>query len=308
MKEAQSVKISVVICSYNRAKYIIDAIESLYNQTVSKDLYEIIVVDNNSSDNTKELCLAYTTSHPSFNIIYLEEKEQGASFARNTGVMHSRAPLLAFMDDDAIADNDFIERILEFFKTHPAADGVGGRITPKFIPSEPKWMSYYVSSLIGNFDYSPELAEFKTGKFPLESNMVVYKKDFLEVGGFNTSLPGVTGTLRIGGEGKDLFLKLQTVLNKKIYYDPSVKVQHVVEVNKLTREYMYRVASGIGRGERVRMLKEGKLSFFKKFAEYIFKLGASVILALKYILEGNPAKAMPVIYFRMDALKGLLGK
>jgi glycosyltransferase involved in cell wall biosynthesis len=302
-----NLKISVIVCSYNRAKYIIEAIESLYNQTLSKNLYETIVVDNNSADNTKELCLEYIASHKDYNIHYLEEKRQGASFARNTGVAFAKAFLIAFMDDDAIANYSFLERVIQFFETHPDADGLGGRIIPKFIPEEPKWMSYYVSSLVGNFDYSNEVAEFKPGKYPLESNMIVKKKDFLEVGGFNTNLPGVAGILRVGGEGKDFFFKLQA-LNKKIYYDPSACVQHVVEVKKLTREYMYRVASGIGRGERVRMLTKSKTAYYKKFAEYLFKLGASFILAIKYTLQGNSAKAMPVVNFRIDAIKGLLDK
>jgi glycosyltransferase involved in cell wall biosynthesis len=303
----ENVKISVVICSYNREQYIIDAIHSLYNQTLSKDLYEVIVVDNNSIDNTKSLCLHYIDSHPGYNIYYLEEKKQGASFARNTGAAFAKAPLLAFMDDDAVADEDFLERIVSFFQEHPDADGLGGRIIPKYIPLEPKWMSHYVSSLVGNFHYSEQVEVFKPGKYPLESNMIVTKKDFDEVGGFNTLLPGVVGTLRIGGEGKDFFMKLQA-LNKRIYYDPSVRVQHVVEVKKLTSEYMYRVASGIGRGERVRMLAKGSFAYFKKFAEYLFKLGASFILGIKYTLQGNPAKAWPVIKFRIDSLKGLMNK
>jgi glucosyl-dolichyl phosphate glucuronosyltransferase len=304
---ATSLRISVVICSYNREQYIIDAIDSLYNQTLSKDLYEVIVVDNNSIDNTKAVCLSYIQSHTGYNIIYIEEKNQGASFARNTGAALAKAPLLAFMDDDAVADKDYLERIIYFFEHHPDADGLGGRIIPKYIPAEPKWMSHYVSSLVGNFHYNDSIQLFKPGKYPLESNMIVTKDDFNEVKGFNTLLPGVVGTLRIGGEGKDFFMKLQA-LNKKIYYDPSVKVQHVVEVKKLTSEYMYRVASGIGRGERVRMLAKGTSAYLKKIMEYLFKLAASFILGVKYTLQGHPAKAWPVIKFRIDALKGLLNK
>src|ERR1700749_3463431 len=112
------VKISVVICSYNRADYITGAMDSLYNQTAPKDHYEIIVVDNNSKDNTKERCLAYIASHPGCSISYLEEKEQGASFARNTGGNLAKGRLLTFMDDDAIADPDFIENIIRFYENH----------------------------------------------------------------------------------------------------------------------------------------------------------------------------------------------
>ncbi len=303
----EDLKISVIICSYNREEYITDAMDSLYRQTLSKQLYEVMVVDNNSTDNTKQVCLNYIQLHPGYNIYYLEEKQQGASFARNTGAAFAKAPLLAFMDDDAIADTYFLDRIVSFYEAHPDVSGLGGRIIPKYIPAEPTWMSHYVSSLVGNFHYSDEVEMFKPGKYPLESNMIVTKEDFDEVGGFNTLLPGVKGTLRIGGEGKDFFMKLQA-LGKKNYYDPSIRVQHVVEVRKLTPEYMYRVASGIGRGERVRMLSNSKTAYHKKIIEYLFKLGASFILGVKYTLQGSPAKAWPVIQFRIDALKGLLNK
>jgi glycosyltransferase involved in cell wall biosynthesis len=302
----QNPKVSVVICSYNRAGYIINAVDSLYNQTISKNEFEVLVVDNNSTDNTGDLVTKYIKTHTEFDLHYLVETKQGASFARNTGAALAKAPLLCFMDDDAVAEKNYIEKIISFFDTFPDAAGLGGRIIPKYIPAEPKWMSHYVSSLVGNFDYSNELTVFEPGKYPLESNMIVLKKDFDTIGGFNTALPGVKGELRIGGEGKDFFLRLQS-LEKKIYYDPHVIVHHIVEVKKLTSEYMYRVASGIGRGERVRMLAISKTAFAKKLLEYGYKLTGSVVLGSIYAVKGKPYQSWPVIKFRIDALKGLLG-
>ncbi|HUC80404.1 MAG TPA: glycosyltransferase [Flavisolibacter sp.] len=300
-------KISVVICSYNRADYIIQAIESLYFQTLSKEQFEVLVVDNNSTDNTGELVKEYMLLHNDFQLFYLTEPRQGASYARNTGADHAKAELLCFMDDDAIAEKHYLERIVAFFASHPSATGLGGRIIPKYIPAEPEWMSHYVSSMVGNFDYSKEACEFKPGKYPLESNMVVRKSDFLAIGGFNTALPGVKGTLRIGGEGKDFFFRL-IALNKKIYYDPAIIVHHVVEVKKLTPAYLYRVASGYGRGEKVRTKAISEWAYVKKIIEYCYKLAGSVAIGLFYAFQGKPAKTWPVIQFRIDALKGLLEK
>ncbi|MCW3118427.1 MAG: glycosyl transferase family 2 [Chitinophagaceae bacterium] len=301
------VKISVIICSYNREDYIINAIDSLFHQSQAHTDYEVIVVDNNSSDHTPQLCKEYISVHPGYHIIYTTETKQGASFARNKGAGIAKGALLAFMDDDAIAGKDFIERILNFFQEHPDVNGLGGRIIPKYIPAEPEWMSYYVSSLVGNFDYSPKLEIFKAGKYPLESNMVVRKKDFEMVGGFNTALPGVQGTLRIGGEGKDFFLKLQA-RGAVIYYDPDLRVQHVVEVKKLTAKYLYHIASGIGRGERVRTKAISPFAYFKKIFEYLYKLAGSIVLGMIYTFQGHPSKAMPVINFRINALKGLFNR
>jgi glucosyl-dolichyl phosphate glucuronosyltransferase len=302
-----SLKISVVICTYNRSAYIRDAMESLYGQTLARDKYEVIVVNNNSTDNTEEICKAFIQSHSNARFYFTNEIQQGSSFARNTGATLVQSPILCFMDDDAIADNDYLEKITIFFEQYPDCGGLGGRIIPKYIPAEPKWMSHYVSSLVGHFHYSDTVSVFSANRYPLESNMIIRKKDFDTIGGFNTSLPGVAGTLRIGGEGKDFFLRLKA-LGRNIYYDPEIRVQHVVETAKLTHEYMYRVASGIGRGERVRMKEKGNWAFYKKLLEYIFKLGASLFLGIKYTLQGLPAKAEPVIRFRVDALKGLLNK
>lgn len=304
---SEPVKISVVICTYNRAAYIRDAMESLYHQTIAKDQYEVIIVNNNSTDNTTAVCQEYLSRHSDAHFYFCNESKQGASYARNTGAGMAKGELLCFMDDDAIAEKDYLERIIGFFQQHPDAGGLGGRIIPKYIPEEPKWMSYYVSSMVGNFDYSETVAVFSANRYPLESNMIIRKTDFDAVGGFNTALPGVVGTLRIGGEGKDFFFKLKA-LNRIIYYDPAIRVQHVVEVSRLTKEYLYRVASGMGRGERVRTLKIGNWAYLKKIIEYFIKLGAAVVLGIKYFLQGYPAKFWPIIQFRIDTLKGLFDR
>ena len=298
--------LSIVICSYNRASYISGALDSLYHQSAGLDNFEAIIVDNNSTDNPAEVFKQWRSSHANGSFTYLTESKQGASFARNTGAEGAKGQWLCFMDDDAIANSNYVENIIKHIKTKPEAIGFGGRIIPKYIPSAPEWMSYYVSSLVGNFDYAPTACAFENGKYPLESNMIVKKDIYDSIGGFNTQLPGVVGTLRIGGEGKELFYKL-LALGHTIYYDPAICVEHVVEVKKLTPEYMYRVASGIGRGEKTRTLSISKGSYFKKIIEYLFKLGAAFVIGFKYLLQCKPAKTWPVIQFRIDALKGLLG-
>lgn len=297
--------VSVVICSYNRAAYISGALDSLYQQTASKNNFEVIVVDNNSTDGTEQVVSKWRSENPEGYFHYSTETNQGASYARNTGAQLAKGQWLCFMDDDAIATPSYIENIIKHIHAKPEAIGFGGRIIPKYIPSEPKWMSYYVSSLVGNFDYAPAACAFENGKYPIESNMIVKKDIYDSIGGFNTALPGVVGTLRIGGEGKELFYKI-LALGHNIYYDPSICVHHVVEVKKLTSEYMYRVASGIGRGEKTRTLNISTWAYIQKVLEYLIKLGASVVLGLKYSFQGNPDKAWPVIKFRIDALKGLV--
>jgi glycosyltransferase involved in cell wall biosynthesis len=298
--------LSIIICSYNRASYISDALTSLYGQSSGLDDFEVIIVDNNSIDNTKEVYAQWRQTNTNGQFSFISETKQGASFARNTGAAIAKGEWVCFMDDDAVATTDYVKNIIKHIQDQPFIVGFGGRIIPKYIPGEPKWMSYYVSSLVGNFDYAPTACAFENGKYPLESNMIVKKSVYDQIGGFNVNLPGVVGTLRIGGEGKELFYKI-IALGHTIYYDPSICVHHVVEVKKLTSEYMYRVASGIGRGEKTRTLNISNGAYLMKILEYLLKLGAGIILGIKYAIQLTPSKTWPIIKFRIDTIKGLLG-
>jgi glycosyltransferase involved in cell wall biosynthesis len=298
--------LSIIICSYNRASYISDALTSLYVQSSGLDNFEVIIVDNNSTDNTKEVYAQWRQTNTNGQFTFISEMQQGASFARNTGAAIAKGEWVCFMDDDAVATTDYVKNIIKHIQDQPFIVGFGGRIIPKYIPGEPKWMSYYVSSLVGNFDYAPTACAFENGKYPLESNMIVKKSVYDQIGGFNVNLPGVVGTLRIGGEGKELFYKI-IALGHTIYYDPSICVHHVVEVKKLTSEYMYRVASGIGRGEKTRTLNISNGAYSMKILEYLLKLGAGIILGIKYAIQLTPSKTWPIIKFRIDTIKGLLG-
>jgi glycosyltransferase involved in cell wall biosynthesis len=298
--------LSIIICSYNRASYISDALTSLYVQSSGLDDFEVIIVDNNSTDNTKEVYAQWRQTNTNGQFTFISETKQGASFARNTGAAIAKGEWVCFVDDDAVATTDYVKNIIKHIQDQPFIVGFGGRIIPKYIPAEPKWMSYYVSSLVGNFDYAPTACAFENGKYPLESNMIVKKSVYDQIGGFNVNLPGVVGTLRIGGEGKELFYKI-IALGHTIYYDPSICVHHVVEVKKLTSEYMYRVASGIGRGEKTRTLNISISAYLMKILEYLLKLGAGIILGIKYAIQLTPSKTWPIIKFRIDTIKGLLG-
>lgn len=302
-----SIQISVIICTYNREAYIAQALTSLVAQDFGRENFEVIVVNNNSTDQTEMVCRKFIGDHPEYHFYYFEETQQGSSLARNTGAKKAVGELLIFMDDDAVAEKDFLKNAWTFFEANRDIQGFGGRIIPKYIPAKPRWMSKYVSSLVGNFDYSNRVTEFETNKYPLESNMAVTKKAFDEAGGFNAALPGVKGKLRIGGEGKDFYFRIKE-RGHRIFYVPDMVVHHVVEVDKLDAAYLHRVASGIGRGERRRIVPKGPTGYWKKTFEYFFKLGASALIGLFYVLTLRPAKAWPVIQFRIDVLKGFFDK
>src|SRR5436190_22101340 len=129
MAETSSgVDISVVIPTYNRGSQLQPLLEALLRQDARGVRYEIIVVDNNSRDNTAAVIEAARLADRARLIRYFFEPRQGVSFARNTGISHARAPIVAFIDDDVIPISDWVHSMKRAFDEYPQADCIGGRV------------------------------------------------------------------------------------------------------------------------------------------------------------------------------------
>lgn len=299
-----SVVFSVIVATYNRCQFLPEALTALDQQVLDKSLFEVWVVDNASTDDTAAVVRAFQLAHPALQLHYLLETQQGASYARNAGAAKAKGRVICCLDDDAVAAPDYLWHAQAFWRSHPQVAGWGGKIIPRYLPAAPSWMSPYVASMVGHFDQGNSTQPFAPNRYPLESNMFVLKSDFDALGGFNTALPGVQGTLRIGGEGKDFFLRLKAA-GKEVYYTPEMRVEHIVEVSKLTPAYFKRVASGYGRGEKIRTLHISRRAYVLKTIEYLFKWAAAFLIGLGYCLMGQPAKFLPLWRFRRDAFWGL---
>src|SRR5947207_2185402 len=114
-----AIKISVVIATYNREKYIRQALDALVLQTLPSESFEIIVVNNNSTDRSEEEILAFRKDHPELNFEYVIETNQGLSFSRNRGIHESSGGLVTFLDDDAIATPDFLKSCVDYHIQFP---------------------------------------------------------------------------------------------------------------------------------------------------------------------------------------------
>jgi glycosyltransferase involved in cell wall biosynthesis len=129
--------ISVIIATYNRASILQGTLESLAALQPQGISHEIIVVDNNSSDNTKAVVEEFAERAP---IRYLFEERQGKNYALNTGVEAAQGELLVFTDDDVYVPADWLDRYWEAAREHPEAAYFGGTIVPVLPPNAPRWM------------------------------------------------------------------------------------------------------------------------------------------------------------------------
>lgn len=145
--------ISVVISTYNRADRVGGALERLLEQHGMR--YEVIVVDNNSTDGTRQVIESYF-ARSGGRLRYVFEGQQGVSHGRNAGVAVARAPLIAFTDDDMRMADDWLLKIKQAFDANPELDYVGGKVLPLWLAPCPAWLTPRHWSPIALLDYGAE--------------------------------------------------------------------------------------------------------------------------------------------------------
>jgi glycosyltransferase involved in cell wall biosynthesis len=297
-------KISAVLTSYNRARFIIDAVESIFNQDYDRGLYEVIVVDNNSTDDTLDVLQQYKEEHPDRNFRFVTEQNQGVAFARTRCAMEAKGEIVAYLDDDSTAQPGWLMTIADFFDRHPDVYSTGGKITPKFLTGIPDWYSRYFWGLVGRFDQGREVKQLTGMRYPCGANMAFRKKVFDEIGYFNTDL-GRKGNGLLATEEKDMYLRIRSH-GKKVYYLPTVEVLHAVEANKFDKDYVRRHSRGIGGGERLMQKGKGPWPFLKKLAEYVAKWGYAVLYGFGFLVKGQWSKFYMLERFRWWVIEGFL--
>jgi glycosyltransferase involved in cell wall biosynthesis len=295
------VKISLVICTYNRDKYLPTALESIKKQSAEKQLYEIIVVDNNSTDNTAAIAKKFIAENTGINASYIFENQKGLSFARNRGLKEASGEIISYVDDDAFLAPDYLQCMLDFFDAHPHAAGVGGKVIPKYEDgAAPAWMSKYLNGFVGKVDHGEDILKYNKGmKYPAGCNMTYTKAVLLKAGGFNNEL-----TFR--SDDKYIFYRVNA-LTPEIYYNPSTWVYHIVDNTRLEKSNFKKLFLKTGNEEKKRIISEhSRLGLLKKFAGYIIKFVASFILLFAFTLKGQFAKGQYLVLAQWYTLKGFL--
>ncbi len=296
--EKKSLRISIVICTYNRGQFIGEALESLSKQTLSPNLFEIIIVNNNSTDETEAICKSFIVNHQDLDIKYVIETNQGLSFARNRGIAESKNGVITYIDDDAYAKSDFLELIYNYFSEYPDTAGLGGKVTPRYEIEEPKWMNKYLYGFVTKVDLGNKKRFFKKNEYPAGCNMT-YRKDLLkQVGGFNNKL-------KWRADDKYINFKIREISDNIIYL-PMLEVEHTIDAARTSDENFKKLSLKFGSEESIRVRDEGVFSFLKKLLEFIFKLTGSFILMLQFYLKGEFAKGNYTLRYRWMAFVGLL--
>ena len=221
-------KYSVIIITRNRARFLPKVLESLIAQDYKNEKYEIIIVDNNSNDDTTSIVEHFKREEAN-KIHYVFEPKIGMSRARNMGAAVARGEILVFIDDDAIASTHWLSDYGFLYEMFPDIDAGGGKIELLFQSRRPQWLSDELLVVLGYLNISDKEMLFSFPKHPFGGNFFVKKETFMQVGGFNENL-------RNSNEEKAFFYKLH--LNKyNVGYSPKALVYHQIPTSRLRRVF-----------------------------------------------------------------------
>lgn len=229
--------ISAIVCSHNRRDQLLHCLKSLAAMDVPHSLaWEVLVVDNNSSDGTRDAVARHLERGPS-NFRYTFEPRQGKSFALNRGIDETSGRVLAFTDDDVTVGPRWLASFAETFAAFACA-GAGGRVVAEWLCERPDWlapgeMSRFLS-VIPEFDFGDAPRPLATQ--PFGGNMAYARATFATYGRFRTDLGVRTAAGFIGGEDSEFGQRLLRA-GETMMYAPDAVVHHPVDPARVRKEF-----------------------------------------------------------------------
>jgi glycosyltransferase involved in cell wall biosynthesis len=227
--------ISVVLCTRNRADLFDKAITSVVAQDFPREHYEIVIVDNGSSDHTRQVAARYAEQP---NVRYILEERVGLCVARNTGWQVASASYVALFDDDAIAKPGWLAAIARTFQRSRSDVGIiGGRVDPIWLAPRPDWLADEIAGALTIVDWGSNEKEISDprSEWLVGANMAAPKAVIAEVGGFHPWLDRVGNNLLSNG---DVHLEIKIMRRGyRCLYVPDMAIEHFAPPERLTQAW-----------------------------------------------------------------------
>lgn len=228
-------RITVILCTYNRCQSLQRSLSRAAALVLPQSVeWEILVVDNNSNDQTRKTVEEFSGRYPG-RFRYLFEPRPGKSHALNTGIREARGDILAFIDDDVVVHPDWLQNLTSALHNGEWA-GAGGRILPEWNCSLPRWLSpesRHAAGPLVAFHPAPEAGEIFEA--PIGTNMAFRKEMFEKYGSFRIDLGPRPGS-ELRNEDTEFGERLLAA-GERLRYEPSALVYHPVSENRLKRAY-----------------------------------------------------------------------
>jgi glycosyltransferase involved in cell wall biosynthesis len=232
------VNITVILCTYNRCQSLVKALDSVALSRLPESVgWEVLVVDNNSNDQTREVVKDFCRKHPG-RFRYMYEPQSGKSYALNSGIRATTGDVLAFMDDDVIVEPDWLHFLTARLQNGQWA-GAGGRILPEWNCPPPRWVPLEMPNALAAlalFDLGLEPGPL--AEPPFGTNMAFRRAMIEKYGGFRLDLGPRPGS-EIRAEDTEFGSRLLRA-GEQLWYEPSAVVHHPVPPQRLQQQYFLR--------------------------------------------------------------------
>ena len=280
--------ISIILCTYNRVHNLTECIGRISSQLGVDDVdWELVVVDNNSTDGTSELVMELQNNH-AIKIRYFFEPMQGLNHARNRGITSTESRYLVYIDDDILVEPYWLKAIWTALKENEC-DAVGGRIWIKSPNELPRWIKEDMRGFLGHNDYGEFPLRMDGRKFfPFGGNMAFDRRIFYRIGLFDIRRGRVgegrkRKELTKGGE-TELFERMADA-GGKMYYTPDAIVYHKILPHQLKKQYFRQLHFNAGYQEALlsnenytRRLYGIPLFLFRNTIKEMFKYVEEIVL------------------------------
>lgn len=247
-QESNYIDLTIAVCTYNGANRFPEILEKLRQQTKIESIkWEILLVDNNSKDNTAQVFQEYQqTWNLNIPLRYIFEPEQGLAFARNKAKNEAKGKLIAFLDDDNIPYKNWVAEVHDFAKKHPQAGAFNGKVHGLFETPPPENLQPILPFLaIVDRGSKPLLYPPHKKLLPPGAGLVIRKQAWLETVPEKLKLHGrINGNL-LSGEDLELLSYIQQ-RKWEIWYNPAMEIDHKIPTKRLQRDYLISMIKGIG--------------------------------------------------------------
>ena len=229
------ITISAVICTYKRADYLRTALRSLCDQTLPPDQYEVIVVDNAGEAEIEQIVNDFKAEN--VQLRYVIESRVGLSHARNTGFAEARGKYIAYLDDDARAESQWLAALVEAFEKTDAA-AIGGRVWLDWDGQKPSWVIDETLSLFTFLDFGDDGHVIGDNGYLVGANIAFQCDALTAVGGFDANL-GRQGSSLLSGEETKILREMRDRGFTR-YYEPAAVVWHSVHPSRKRPSWLLR--------------------------------------------------------------------
>jgi glucosyl-dolichyl phosphate glucuronosyltransferase len=291
MSRAQhTVRVSIAICTYNRSQLLFETLESLCALTFPVEEWEVLVVDNNSSDNTAEVTRSFTDKLP--RLRYIHEPQQGLAYARNTAITQSDSPIIVFADDDVLVEPDWLTQLVAPYEISDAIACVAGSVYPVFPEGLPQWMERdWARPLV----LTDEVGPMPDSADPMGANLSFRRSVFETIGDFRVDL-GRKGNSLLCGEDAEIVRRLRKA-GFEAWFVPAAKLFHQFPRSRMNLKYAMRHGYDSARSKVNDVRATEGLSFsyrcffmFSRLLANLLKLPLSLLAGL-LVLPVSPAES-----------------